>query len=401
MSPKRLQFNSRNFSYTGVLDDSKSIVNRLLIVQSHFRDLRLEYTSQADDVVFLDGALHDLENGNREFELGAGGTSFRFFLGRLSRQPGRYTVRAHPKLLARPQSDLYRALQELGTNISTVRDGQLDVNVLGWHKAKEVHVKSDVSSQFASAVLLNAWDLNKVFTIHLGKEVVSESFLNLTKTICQKSGMKFQEKDSQIIIEPLQEVTLPKLRAEVDASSLFTLACFGLLFGQLSVSSCENMFGQPDFKFLSIFKDWYLRFICDETGFHIQKQELPKSINISIASCPDLFPVLCTFLSFCEGQHQVYGAPHLVSKESNRIEKTYELLSLAGIKTKKLSDGLEIQGQPQAAPTQFQFDPDHDHRMAFAAALLAYGGWDIDLTDASVVNKSFPDFWMILGLQNG
>ncbi len=72
MAIDTLKFNSSEFKFNGSIDDSKSIVNRLLIVQSHYKNLKLNFTSEADDVLYLQQALRDLEQGLYEFDLGAG-----------------------------------------------------------------------------------------------------------------------------------------------------------------------------------------------------------------------------------------------------------------------------------------------------------------------------------------
>lgn len=396
MNENVLRFKSSEFVYSGSIDDSKSIVNRLLIVQSHYKNLKLSFSSKAEDVLYLQQALSDLEQGIHEFDLGAGGTSLRFFLGRLSRQPGRYTVRAHAKLLARPQQDLYRALEKLGTLITHIPNG-LSVTSLGWKNISSVAIKSDLSSQFASSILLNSWNLEHEISIDLGKTVASKSFLELTEGICQRLGMKIEKQGTCLNIPANQRVETKKLDAEVDASSLFTLACFALLFGELKIKPCANKFGQPDFQFLNFFKDLGIQYKMDGKTFSIAKQPLPKFVELNLKTCPDLFPVLSAFLSFCPGMHKLYGAPHLINKESDRIAKTLELLSLAGVQASGLADGIIIEGRDHVEKKRFSFDPDGDHRMAFAAALFAYAGFRVDLAHPYVVKKSFPQFWNILG----
>lgn len=399
MSVNTLRFKSDQFRYHGEIDDSKSIVNRLLIVQSHYKNLKLNFASEAEDVLYLQQALRDLEQGLYEFDLGSGGTSLRFFLGRLSRQPGRYIVRAHAKLLARPQRDLYQALEHLGTLVTFVPNG-LSVNSLGWNKISSVNVKSDASSQFASAILVNCWNLEHPFTIDIGTTVASRSFLDLTQAVCHRLGMRIDVAGTCLKIDANQRVTVKKLEAEADASSVFTLSCFALLFGDLRIKPCANKFGQPDFQFLSLFKEWGINYKLDGKGFSISKQELPKFVEVDLKNCPDLFPVLAAFLSFCPGLHKLNGAPHLVNKESNRIAKTQELLTLAGVHATSLADGMIIEGQEGLQLTKFSFDPDNDHRMAFAAAIFGFAGFEVELDNQHVVKKSFPQFWDILGLEN-
>lgn len=392
-----LQFASKKFDYNGSLDDSKSIVNRLLVIQSHYKNLKLDFRSDADDVLFLQRALFNLDAGHTEFEIGSGGTSLRFFLGRLSRNAGRYVIKAHARLLSRPHDDLYKALYQLGTLVLKKNDQTLHVISKGWESTDTVFVKSDISSQFFSSIILNSWNLKKPLKITFGTEVASQSFLRLTKSICQRLGMYIQSESDHIVIPPKQTVNVKKLKAEVDASSTFTLACFALLFGHLKVRPFKNEFGQPDFNFLNLFDEWKINYKIRSDFFELSKQELPKFVELNIESCPDLFPVLCAMLSFSDGMHKIYGAPNLASKESDRIAKTYELLNLAGIAVTKLADGIILQGMSNPPMRKFSFNPDNDHRMAFAASIFAYAGYEVDLLNCEVVSKSFPQFWEILG----
>ena len=130
-----------------------------------------------------------------------------------------------------------------------------------------------------------------------------------------------------------------------------------------------------------------------------------KGIHWNLNSCPDLFPVLATLCAFAKGPSRLDGAPHLIFKESNRIQKSAELIHLLGVKTKLLSDGMEIiPGSIEHFPGESRglkmesvpFDTDHDHRLAFAASLVKSQNYPIEILHPEVVNKSFPEFWEIL-----
>jgi 3-phosphoshikimate 1-carboxyvinyltransferase len=90
-----------------------------------------------------------------------------------------------------------------------------------------------------------------------------------------------------------------------------------------------------------------------------------------------------------------------VFKESNRIQKTAELLSHLGVRTQILPDGMEIHPPAQLlVPVKsFSYDTDHDHRLAFAAALVKSQTEAIQIQHPEVVQKSFPEFWDIIGQQ--
>ena len=75
------------FAFLGKLPASKSMLNRLLLVQSYFPDFQIRGTSLAADVVHMRAALSGLHDGST-IDCGSAGTVLRFMALRASRQPG-------------------------------------------------------------------------------------------------------------------------------------------------------------------------------------------------------------------------------------------------------------------------------------------------------------------------
>jgi 3-phosphoshikimate 1-carboxyvinyltransferase len=140
--------------------------------------------------------------------------------------------------------------------------------------------------------------------------------------------------------------------------------------------------------------------INDENGgiLHVSKPIVLRSGHWNLRNSPDLFPVLAVLCSFAEGRTILFGAPHLAFKESNRIEKTAELLRLSGCAVEAQDDGIAIFGNSLRNRVGFTFDPDQDHRLAMAAGILMLMGFPIQLSNSNVVDKSFPEFWQYIGM---
>lgn len=133
---------------------------------------------------------------------------------------------------------------------------------------------------------------------------------------------------------------------------------------------------------------------------NIQMPAEIKPIDINLDNAPDLFPCLAVLCAFAKGESVLRGAAHLAFKESDRLAKTKELLEKAHILCSPKEKAFHIVGKGHAVKTtSFEFDPDHDHRMAFAAGLLKLKGFDIGVKNSHVVSKSFPEFWQVLGIQ--
>ena len=87
------------------------------------------------------------------------------------------------------------------------------------------------------------------------------------------------------------------------------------------------------------------------------------------------------------------GLQTLPDKESDRLKKIQELIHwLGGTCEIKHPSEMTIYPRTSIKRPSGAFDPDHDHRMAFAAALgaLETGGL---LLNHTCVNKTLPQFW--------
>lgn len=392
-----------SFSFVGDLEISKSWMNRALILQAQQNDFEIIGESTAADVVLLKQALRDFASGKTEFYVGLGGTTFRFLSLFLSRYTGQYKIKAEKKLLDRPQIELIDLLNQLGIQSQLNHEHDFfEIKSQGWHQPKVIKIKAQDSSQFASGLVLSAINLPRDQRIEIAANMTSQDYFKYTIAVMQQAGCAIRYDEQNAIVDIPKQMTIAqkKLVGEVDVSSFFALAVAAVLAGKVSLTNWNKNSMQPDMRFVSLFKDAGLVFES-ENNFIIGQQPLHKNIIANLSNCPDLFPVLAVMAAFTPGESKLFGAQQLVHKESNRIEKTYELLTRCGFECHKLSDGLEIKGNPQAvyrARDIIVFDPDHDHRMAFAAAILILKGFPIQMTAPHVIQKSYRDFYKHIGL---
>jgi len=120
---------------------------------------------------------------------------------------------------------------------------------------------------------------------------------------------------------------------------------------------------------------------------------LKQGIREDLSSCPDLAPVLAAACVFGTEPSHLKGLQTLPDKESDRLQKIQELIHWLG-GTCEIKDRSEVTIYPRTSIKRPSgaFDPDNDHRMAFAAALgaLQTGGL---LLNHTCVNKTLPQFW--------
>jgi 3-phosphoshikimate 1-carboxyvinyltransferase len=107
-------------------------------------------------------------------------------------------------------------------------------------------------------------------------------------------------------------------------------------------------------------------------------------------------PILATLAAFANGPSVFRGLGELRVKESDRLEKTKELLVLAGAQAAVEGDDLIVRGG-LVQVRRFNYDPAGDHRLAMCAAILAERCGDAcTIQNKECVDVSFPGFFSLL-----
>jgi 3-phosphoshikimate 1-carboxyvinyltransferase len=387
-----------DFAFVGKLPASKSILNRLLLVQSYFPALQVQGDSTCDDVRLMKQAIEDLKAG-REINAGSAGTVLRFMALRASRQPGKHRLTGTKRLFERPQDELLKILRQVGVQAKLTADS-LEMEGDGWRlQGDTLLVPFQRSSQFATSVLLNAWDLPFDLYVSLGGQKVSEGYWRMSTRLASELGMKIDFWDGDFRVPRGQKINRETFAAEIDVSSAFALAAIAAVSGGASFQDFPANSLQPDAGFVPILARMGVPIAFTGLVLKVEKAKALTGVSVNLKTMPDLFPVLAVLGALARGESDLYGAPHLVHKESDRLGQIAGLLTLLGREVTVKEDGLRISGgEPLQAPGPgVTFDCDHDHRLAFAAAVLKAAGFVIELQHPEVVAKSFPEFWSILG----
>jgi 3-phosphoshikimate 1-carboxyvinyltransferase len=395
---------SGRFHFRGPIPASKSILNRLLIIQSFAESLVINGDSDADDVVKMRNGLRQVLRGEPA-DCGAAGTTLRFLALRASRLEGTHHLSGSLRLFERPQTEISRLLTQLDCE-AEIRLQRLTVRGDGWQKPTgDVVIDRSISSQFASALFLNAWNLPFDLRVHFVGEAVSESYLAMTLELLRRAGMKLEKIEDAsgggtYIIRAESKVTAHSLSAEPDASSAFALAATGVArAGVVEIEQWPTASLQPDAIFPDLLRSMNCEVSINDGVLRLERDQSVQlaPLDFNLRDAPDLFPVLAVLCSLANGRSRLYGAPHLAHKESDRIGKIGELIKCMGRKVRVLPDGLEIDGQATSVfPGQFKFSTDHDHRLAMAAAVAKAAGAEIEIQEPKVVDKSFPGFWQAI-----
>ena len=397
----------QSFQFCGTLSASKSELNRLLIVQSFAPQLQVLGGSACDDVRYMREALKVvLQGGDISLDAGSAGTTFRFLALRLSRVSGRHLLRGSESLLKRPQAEIIAVLSQLGVKAWLVKEGGRLTGMIiegnGWIQPKNpLKIDGRESSQFASAVLLAAWGLPFDLIIERSTERSiatgpSQGYFDMTIGTLKNAGMQIHmTSQSFLTVLAGSRVTASSIKAEVDVSSAFAVAALGVVGGKATIKNFPARSMQPDQVFVSILQKMGVDIQLDGEVLIVNRTANLAGIDQDLCGAPDLFPLLAVLCSLAKSPSRLFGAKHLIHKESNRLRETAALLTCVGARFDLHDDGMTIHGGLIPIPLKdaHPFDPAQDHRMAMAAALLNLAGANLKILTPEVVDKSFPEFW--------
>jgi 3-phosphoshikimate 1-carboxyvinyltransferase len=398
-----------SFSFLGQIPASKSLMNRALILKSFYPDFDVIGESKADDVALMEEGIRRLKNAY-EIQCGHAGTVLRFLALRCSREVGQHILVGEKRLFERPQEDLFKIFRQLSVKAEikslTDKKSALVISSEGWKlQGNTLHVSLQKSSQFASAVLLSCWDLPQQlylrFDIKNKENILSNSYLDMTKSFLTSMGMFIKGSGDELSIGAQQRPKRQSYHVEPDMSTAAAVAALGVVGGNAKILNFPVDSLQPDYIFPTFLAEMGvdIDFKSREkiSRLCVAKPKLGlKSIRLNLKDNPDLFPVMAVLCALAKGESSLRGAAQLNHKESNRITKVSELLRKIKRPHKTYEDGIEIFGVLASEKESFQYETDQDHRLAMAAGILKLAGYDIEVINPEVVNKSFPEFWSLL-----
>lgn len=385
-----------HFFFAGELPASKSLLNRWNLLKSFSESLRVCGHSECEDVLLMRKGIEDLRQG-RIVDCGSAGTVFRFLTLRASRIPGQHLLTGSSRLLSRPHKELTSILQQLGVTIQWQNETVI-IEGNGWIKPTQMlELDPSQTSQFVSGLLLNAWDLD--FDLEVGWQQfgASSSYFQMSLEVSQTAGMQVRLRQNGFVIPKGQTVHAHEIHVEPDMSSAFSIAVLALLSGEARIKNFPSSDLQPDRRFIEILRK--MRGFIELQGdvLYVRRTAELQAIEVDLNQSPDLFPILAVLCSAAKGKSVLRGAPQLRFKESDRVAKVSELLTLMKVDHTCFPDGIEVTGQETFRTENIEFDPDQDHRMAMAAQAANYLGCNIRVQHPEVVDKSFPEFWQIAG----
>ncbi|PRA97195.1 3-phosphoshikimate 1-carboxyvinyltransferase [Chryseobacterium sp. MYb7] len=383
------------------ISGSKSISNRLLILESLFSNIKIGNLSNSQDTQLLKKALSE---DTDVVDIHHAGTAMRFLTSYYSIQEGKTTVlTGSGRMKERPIKNLVTALRDLGVEIEYMEnEGFPPLKIIGRKITQtSVNVPANISSQFITSLLLIAGKLENGLVINLVGDVTSRSYIEMTLDILTRFGIQSSFEGNTIKVEPFTpdnntEAVHYEVESDWSSASYFYSIC-ALGRKTIHLKSFYKESTQGD----SAIADIYEKFFGIKTTFSEDKHQLtlepqsdfsfPEKIILDMNNCPDIAQTLCVTAAALKIPFEISGLGTLRVKETDRLLALYNELKKLGTET-EITD-LTIQsisfGEPQ---DDISIKTYQDHRMAMSFAPFCLIK-ELNIEDEDVVEKSYPMFW--------
>lgn len=406
----RIHFPKSEIKGNIYLDGSKSISNRALIMKALAKEttITLDHLSHSKDTQLMQALL---TSNDQVLDAGAAGTTYRFLTAYLSLQDKEHVLTGSDRMKQRPIGELADTLNSMGAHIEYLE--KQGYPPLKFHPtdltklSRKVSIKSTISSQYISALLMIGPALPNGLELTMIGEVISRPYIEMTLSMMKHFGIESQWQEDTIIIEPQRYIS-NHLFVEGDWSA----ASYYYSLVAIADTADLNLYGvsknslQGDAVIAEIGKLFNVH--TDYFDDHIRltkiKAPLPKSIEWDFIRCPDLAQ---TVLGMCAatGVHGIFtGLQTLRIKETDRIAAMKAELKKIQVPFYRLPDRMSKQSNIEyhivegkaiydTIPTFATYE---DHRMAMCMAPLALQH-TIEIEHKNVVEKSYGVFWKDLG----
>jgi 3-phosphoshikimate 1-carboxyvinyltransferase len=397
------------------LTGSKSECNRALIINALSKGaVKVENLGIAADTVTLQKSLVSLVNSQqskttltdsrlstidyRLIDIGPAGTAMRFLTAYLPTQGGSFELTGSERMKQRPIGILVDALKTIGADISYLENEgfpPLQINGPLKQTQQTVKIKGDISSQYISALLMIAPTLPLGLVLEIDGELTSKPYVEMTLAMLNQVGIQYIWEENKISITP-QSFKNETFYVEPDWSAASYWYAITALASEARVflPGLKPYSLQGDSLITEIMASFGITSQFKNGGVEIIKDQ-PKFTNkvYDLKECPDLAQtviVICAILGY---EATFTGLETLKIKETNRVLALQNELAKIGVKLIEKNLFYTLDCTNLHFPEKITIATYEDHRMAMAFAPLGLKINTVEIEDALVVEKSYPNYW--------
>jgi len=377
------------------ISGSKSISNRLLILQSIFPNITIKNLSTSDDTRHMSDAL---KSSSSKINIGHAGTAMRFLTSFFSvKKNSIVEIYGSKRMHKRPISILVKSLKEIGAKIEYLENsGFPPLKITGQKlKSNKLKIDSSISSQFISSLILISPKIEGGLEIEMTGKDTSAPYIEMTMDLLKKIGVLVKHQHNIISINQKDKIKAIDIIVEPDwssASYFYSIVSLAEIGYCLELVNFNSHSIQGDKRVTKIFELFGVKTIFLDKFIRLEKiSKAKKIISLDLSSNPDLAQTIAVTCLALKISCKLTGLHTLKIKETDRIIALENEIKKFNIFPVVTNESIEFNAS-KAIFNATKILTYEDHRMAMAFACLAIKT-DLEIEDSGVVSKSYPEFW--------
>jgi len=238
----------------------------------------------------------------------------------------------------------------------------------------------DVSSQFVTGLLFALPLLKDDSQIRFSSPLESRGYVDMTVRVIRDAGVRVREVSDGFDVAGGQRFRPQSTVVEGDWSGAAFWLAMNALGSRVEVTNLNRESVQPD------------RAVVELLARIVGASASPV-VDVDVAQCPDIFPVLTVVAAAMPHRTRFSGIRRLRLKECDRVAAMADVLARFG-REAVVTDGVFEVGGGGLPFCGGEFTAHGDHRIAMSVAVGAtVAAGEVGIDDCACADKSYPGFF--------
>lgn len=356
--------------------------------------------NEHDKMVTIVGAGGDIPNRSASINVRSAGTAARFLTVMLSFAGGEYYLESSAQMKKRPMEPLISLLRDAGVDIICLEaEGHFPFKIKSSGiNVNELTVDTEVSSQFASAVMMAGNIVKGGVKLNLTGSRIEGSYIQITRRMLEQFGIVFDKQGAAYILKE-GSINVPShyiIEPDVSAACYFW-AMAAVNARKILVRRVSFKGMQGDLKFLEVLKQMGCSVGESPEGVWVSGTDRLKGISVDMKDFSDQTMTLAAIAPFAKGVTEIRNITHIRGQECDRINAIIYNLKKMGIESSVFKENANesIRINPgEIKPAEIEtFE---DHRLAMAFAVVGTRCEGIDIINPDCCAKTFENYFDVL-----
>lgn len=361
--------------------------------------------NEEEKTVAIEGTGGIIPCRNAALNVGSAGTAARFLTVFLAFAGGHYTLDSSEQMRKRPMEPLISTLRSAGVNITCTNEEGHFPFVMDSHgiTVNEMTTDTDVSSQFASAMLMAAPLLGNGLTVNLTGSRTEGSYINITLKMLEQFGYGFKKSRHgdglSISVNGYSSDQNPaEYRIEPDVSAAcYFYAMSPICHKKVLVRSVHLSSMQGDIKFLKVLEN--MGCTAEDTDEGILLRPLVDitypGVDIDMNDFSDQTMTMAAVAAYASSPTVIRNIGHIRKQESDRLNAIVTELTKLGCICKPIEDNTGLYIEPEKMHSA-SIETYEDHRIAMAFSLIGLRTPGVTILNPGCCSKTFENYFDVL-----